>query len=98
VRLRHRIQNYDKWHASAPQYPSISSETSSAVSDRGELHNNKTAGHVDSYDSVSDNKVPWGQTAEGAWGGVGIPSGQGILTRDYMSGGFTWTGEATHDV
>ena len=34
----------------------------------------------------------WGQTAEGAWGGVGQPKGQGILTRPFVSGGFTWTG------
>jgi len=29
-------QNYDNWHSQAPNIPSISSETSSAVSDRGE--------------------------------------------------------------
>lgn len=86
-------QNYDNWHKSAgPGYPSISSETSSAVSDRGELKNDKAGGHVSGYDSTTENKVPWGQTAEGAWGGVGISNQQGILTRDFMSGGFTWTG------
>lgn len=81
--------SYDKVHADAPTIPCISSETSSAVSDRGEYVNNGTAGHVSGYDS---NFPGWGQTAEGAWGGVGEPDGQGILTRSFVSGGWTWTG------
>ena len=46
-------------------------------------------GHVTGYDT---QKPGWGQTAEGAWGGIGEPNGQGILTRPFVSGGFTWTG------
>jgi hypothetical protein len=38
--------SYDGWHAEAPNIPSISSETSSAVSDRGEYANNATTGYV----------------------------------------------------
>lgn len=83
-------QNYDGWHTGAPNIPSISSETSSAVSDRGEYVNNQTAGHVQAY----DNQYPgWGESAEQAWGGVGEKNGQGILTRPFISGGWTWTGE-----
>ena len=66
--------NYDRWHAEAPNIPSISSETSSAVSfavgiiltldqvsDRGEWVNNETAGYVQAY----DNQYPgWGESAE----------------------------------
>ena len=48
-----------------------------------------TVGHVTGYDTEHPG---WGQTAEGAWGGQGQTNGQGILTRDFMSGGFTWTG------
>jgi len=80
---------YDKVHANAPEVPVISSETSSAVSDRGEYTNNATAGHVTGYDTQAPG---WGQTAEGAWSGIGQPNGQGILTRPFVSGGFTWTG------
>ena len=81
--------NYDKWHSGAPGIPSISSETSSAVSDRGEYVNNQTAGHVQAY----DNQYPgWGESAEQAWGGVGEGAGQGILTRPFIAGGWTWTG------
>lgn len=76
--------NYDAWHNEANWIPDISSETSSAVSDRGEYVTNDTAGHVSGYDT---NAPGWGQTAEGAWGGIGISNGQGILTRAFMSGG-----------
>ena len=81
--------NYDNWHKQAPNIPSISSETSSAVSDRGEYANDAAAGHVSGY----DNQYPgWGESAEQAWGGVGESNNQGILTRPFISGGWTWTG------
>ena len=34
----------------------------------------------------------WGEPCEGAWGGVNIANGQGIMTRAFISGGFSWTG------
>ena len=43
--------NYDNWHKEAPGIPSISSETSSAVSDRGEYKNDPAGGHVQGYDN-----------------------------------------------
>ena len=73
----------------APNIPSISSETSSAVSDRGVYTSNSTAGYVSGYDV---NYPSWGQSAEQAWGGIGETNGQGILTRAFISGGWTWTG------
>jgi beta-galactosidase len=80
---------YDSVHKAAPHLPVISSETSSAVSDRGEYANNKSSGHVRGYDT---ERPSWGQTAEAAWGGVDEPQAQGILTRPGVMGGFTWTG------
>lgn len=82
-------QNYDAWHATAPWIPDISSETSSAVSDRSEYTNDPVGGHVSGYDN---NYPGWGESAEQAWGGVGISANQGILTRPFISGGWTWTG------
>ena len=41
--------SYDAMHAKVPAIPSISSETSSAVSDRGEYANDPQAGHVTGY-------------------------------------------------
>jgi len=72
---------YDKWHAEAPGVPAISSETSSAYSDRGVVLNNRMEGHVRDYDTEHPS---WGQTAEVAW--------RAILKRPFVSGGFTWTG------
>jgi beta-galactosidase len=82
-------QNYDSWHAKAPSIPSISSETSSAVSDRGEYKSDPVTAHVTGYDT---DYPGWGQSAEMAWGGQNEKQGQGILTRDFISGGWTWTG------
>ena len=73
--------SYDAWHKAAPHVPAISSETSSAVGDRGEYANDAAAGHVTGYDTQAPR---WGQTAEVAW--------SAILQKDFMSGGFTWTG------
>ena len=72
-----------------PSIPSISSETSSAVSDRGEYHSDPVSAHVTGYDT---DYPGWGQSAEMAWGGVNEKTGGGILTRKFISGGWTWTG------
>eukprot|EP00937_MAST-01D_sp_MAST-1D-sp2_P002554 g2554.t1 len=87
--IDYATSTYDSVHSKAPAKPLISSETSSAVSDRGEYSNDPAGGHVSGYDTEHPG---WGQTAEGAWGGVGQPNNQGILTRDFIAGGFTWTG------
>lgn len=34
----------------------------------------------------------WGESAEDAWGGVNVSKAQGIMTRDFIAGGMTWTG------
>ncbi|KAH8047960.1 arogenate dehydratase [Aureococcus anophagefferens] len=76
-------------HAKNASMPFISSETSSAVSDRGEYASDAVAAHVSGYDTTAPS---WGEVAEDAWGGVGEADAQGILTRPFISGGFTWTG------
>lgn len=58
--------SYDSNHQNNP-VPLISSETSSAVSDRAIYANNESEGHVRGYDTEHPG---WGQTAEGAWGGT----------------------------
>jgi len=73
--------SYDEWHERAPTIPAISSETSSAVGDRGEYVNDPASAHVTGYDTEAPS---WGQTAEVAWAA--------ILEKPWMSGGFTWTG------
>ena len=85
----YRTDTYDAVHAKAPHVPCISSESSSAVSDRGETRSDAGTAHVTGYDTAFP---VWGESTQGAWGGVGIPGGQGILTRAFVAGGFTWTG------
>lgn len=88
IGIDYSTQSYDSTHAQTPTIPLISSETSSAVSDRGEYASNAAAGHVDGYD---DTAPGWGETAEGAWGGIGQSNAQGVFTRDFIAGGWTWT-------
>ena len=80
---------YDAWWAAVPDKAAISSETASAVSDRSELITNATAGHINCYGNAPGGNT---QTTEQAWGGVGVAAGQGILTRPFMAGGWTWVG------
>lgn len=70
----------DAFHKKHPKRPVFGSETSSAISTRGEYSSDKTKNTVNSYDGVVD----WGQTPEQWWTFYG--------TRDWLAGGFAWTG------
>jgi beta-galactosidase len=85
----YQTETYDAVHVRAPLIPCISSESSSAVSDRGETRSDAGTAHVTGYDTMYPS---WGESTQAAWGGIGMPAGQGILTRPFMAGGFTWTG------
>ena len=90
VGVDYAVETYDKVKELIPSKPIISSETASSVSDRGEYSNDFASGIVTGFDTEAPS---WGSTAEDAWGGVSIKDNQGIFTRKYVSGGFTWTGE-----
>ena len=70
----------DAFHKKYPARPIYGSETSSAISTRGEYASDPLRNTVNSYDGV----VPWGETPEGWWKFYG--------TRDWAAGGFAWTG------
>jgi len=70
----------DAFHKKHPNKPIFGSETSSAISTRSEYTSDKTKNTVNSYDGVVD----WGQTPEQWWTFYG--------TREWMAGGFAWTG------
>ncbi|GMH50795.1 hypothetical protein TL16_g00871 [Triparma laevis f. inornata] len=89
VGVDYAVETYDNVKDLIHNKPIISSETASSVSDRSEYINDNDAGIVIGYDTEAPS---WGSTAEDAWGGVNVKNGQGILTRDFVSGGFTWTG------
>ncbi|MGC9971610.1 MAG: beta-galactosidase GalA [Bryobacteraceae bacterium] len=70
----------DAFHKKYPKRPLYGSETSSAISTRGEYATDPLRNTVNCYNGV----VPWGETPEGWWKFYG--------TRDWEAGGFAWTG------
>ena len=70
----------DNFHKKHPSRAIFGSETSSAISTRGEYTSDKAKNTVNSYDGVVD----WGQTPEQWWSFYG--------SRDWLAGGFAWTG------
>jgi beta-galactosidase len=80
VGFNYNLKFPDKFHAEHPEKACYGSETSSAIGTRGIYSTDKLRNWVNSYDGV----VPWGETAEEWWKFYG--------TRDWMAGGFAWTG------
>ena len=77
--------NYMQWfpdgfHKKHPKRPIIGSETSSAVSTRGEYETVGWRNVMSSY----DGKVSWGTTPEEWW--------KFHAEREWLAGGFAWTG------
>ncbi|HKF47131.1 MAG TPA: beta-galactosidase GalA [Terracidiphilus sp.] len=70
----------DKYHAEHPDKACYGSETSSAISTRGVYSTDKLRNTMSSYNGV----VPWGESPEEWWKFYG--------SRDWMAGGFAWTG------
>jgi beta-galactosidase len=77
--------NYNEWfpdgfHKKYPKRPIVGSETSSAISTRGEYVTDAKRNVMSSYDGV----VSWGKTPEDWW--------KFYDTREWLAGGFAWTG------
>jgi beta-galactosidase len=70
----------DKFHATHPKLPVLGSETSSAISTRGEYVTDAARNVMSSYDGV----VSWGKSPEEWW--------RFYAMREWTSGGFAWTG------
>ncbi|MDB6009066.1 MAG: glycoside hydrolase family 2 sugar binding protein, partial [Gammaproteobacteria bacterium] len=70
----------DKFHATHPTLPIVGSETSSAISTRGEYVTDPHRNVMSSYDGV----VPWGKTPQDWW--------TFYAERGWAAGGFAWTG------
>jgi len=79
--VNYQVLDYDRYHNAHPQMPFTSSEDTSAFMTRGEFLTDKTKNVIASYD---DDFAPWGNSHRDAW--------QAIATRDYIAGGFVWTG------
>jgi beta-galactosidase len=70
----------DAFHKKHPTRAVFGSETSSAIATRGEYSSDPAKNTINSYDGV----VSWGETPEQWWTFYG--------TRDWLAGGFAWTG------
>mmetsp|Transcript_7144 Transcript_7144/g.15469 ORF Transcript_7144/g.15469 Transcript_7144/m.15469 type:complete len:882 (-) Transcript_7144:192-2837(-) len=81
IGINYHIESYDDVHASHPNQAMIGSETSSDFSDRSVYENDPKQGYVSAYDV---NYPSWGSTAEDSW--------CAIEQRDFIAGGFYWTG------
>lgn len=80
IGFNYHLEWPDNFHKKFPKRPCYGSETSSAIGTRGMYTTDPFRNLVNSYDGV----VPWGETAEDWWKFYG--------TRDWMAGGFAWTG------
>lgn len=79
--FNYNLENTDAFHQKFPHQPTVSTEISSAVGDRGIYRNDPVRGYVSGYDA---NKPKWGELAEEWWSFYD--------SRPYLSGGFVWTG------
>ena len=70
----------EPFHRKYPKRPIYGSETSSAISTRGEYTTDRLRNTVNCYSGV----VPWGETPEEWWTFYG--------KQDWEAGGFAWTG------
>jgi beta-galactosidase len=80
IGFNYHLEFPDGFHKKFPARPVFGSETSSAISTRGEYFQDAERNLVNSYDGV----VPWGETPEQWWKFYG--------SREWMAGGFAWTG------
>jgi beta-galactosidase len=70
----------DQFHKNHPHRPVVGSETSSALSTRGEYVSDPKRNTMNCYDGAAD----WGKPPEAWWKFYG--------TREWLAGGFAWTG------
>ena len=80
IGFNYNLKLPDGYHAANPKRAIFGSETSSAISTRGDYTTDPLRNTVNDYDGV----VPWGETAEEWWKFYG--------TREWEAGGFAWTG------
>ena len=79
--MNYNLNDIDPYHKSHPKQPMVGSETASTVATRGIYETDKIRNWVSAYDV---NFPKWAETAETWW--------KFYATRDYLAGGFAWTG------
>jgi beta-galactosidase len=79
--FNYNLGSIDSYHHSHPRQPLIGTETASTLSTRGVYQTDKLRNWVSAYDV---NQTEWSELAEQWW--------QFYASRDYLPGGFAWTG------
>ena len=79
--INYNLSAIDAYHRARPRQPLIGSETASTVSTRGIYSTDKLRNWVSAYDV---NHTSWSELAEEWW--------KFYATRDFLPGGFAWTG------
>jgi len=79
IGFNYNLSYPDEYHKNNPKRPCYGSETSSAIATRGVYSTDPLRNTVDAF-----AVVPWGESAEEWW--------KFYATRDWMAGGFAWTG------
>ena len=80
IGFNYHLEFPDGYHKKHPTKAVYGSETSSAIATRGMYSNDSLRNLMNNYNGV----VPWGESAEEWWTFYG--------TRDWLAGGFAWTG------
>ncbi|WP_343250322.1 glycoside hydrolase family 2 TIM barrel-domain containing protein [Diplocloster hominis] len=81
VGINYNPQRYDEFHSKYPDIPLVGSETASAFMVRGEYEDDEERHKIASYD---ESCAPWGAVHREAW--------RWVMDRQYVAGGFIWTG------
>jgi len=81
VGFNYQVKDYDRFHELYPNVPLTSSEDTSAFMTRGEYATDTSKNLIASYD---DDFAVWGNSHRDAW--------EAIAKRDFVAGGFVWTG------
>jgi beta-galactosidase len=79
--FNYNLSAIDSYHRAHPRQPMIGSETASTISTRGIYETDKLRNWVSAYDV---NHTAWSELAEEWW--------QFYASREYLAGGFAWTG------
>lgn len=79
--VNYQIGIYDAFHEKNPHMPMVGTETTSTFAIRGCYETDADRNLLSCYD---DNPADWGNTVRDTW--------EAIMKRDFMAGGFMWTG------
>lgn len=79
--INYQTEVYDSFHQHNPELPIVATETTSTFAIRGCYETNSKTNEIACYDEDASD---WGNTVRETW--------KAIMERDFVAGGFVWTG------